>query len=80
MLSHFLAGRKDLSLASLEQALERIGYRLRIVLNPAAQSAGRLSAEGAKAGSTVGLRKLCQPCASSQTRGSETFGCRQWQA
>jgi hypothetical protein len=31
MLSHVLAGRKDLSLASLTQALERIGYRLRIV-------------------------------------------------
>jgi hypothetical protein len=31
MLSHVLAGRKDLSLASLVQALERIGYRLRIV-------------------------------------------------
>jgi hypothetical protein len=28
MLSHVLAGRKDLSLASLSQALERIGYRL----------------------------------------------------
>jgi hypothetical protein len=31
MLSHVLAGRKDLSLASLTQALARIGYRLRIV-------------------------------------------------
>ncbi len=31
MLSHVLAGRKDLSLASLTQALGRIGYRLRIV-------------------------------------------------
>ena len=31
MLSHVLAGRKDLSLASLTAALERIGYRLRIV-------------------------------------------------
>jgi hypothetical protein len=30
MLSHVLAGRKDLSLASLTQALERIGYQLRI--------------------------------------------------
>jgi hypothetical protein len=31
MLSHVLAGRKDLSLAALTRALERIGYRLRIV-------------------------------------------------
>jgi hypothetical protein len=31
MLSHVLAGRKDLSLASLTAALERIGYRLPIV-------------------------------------------------
>jgi len=31
MLSHVLAGRKDLSLAALTKALERIGYRLRIV-------------------------------------------------
>jgi hypothetical protein len=31
MLSHFLAGRKDLSLASLAEALARIGYRLGIV-------------------------------------------------
>jgi hypothetical protein len=28
MLSHVLAGRKDLSVASLSKALERIGYRL----------------------------------------------------
>jgi hypothetical protein len=31
MLSHVLAGRKDLSLAKLTEALGRIGYRLRIV-------------------------------------------------
>jgi hypothetical protein len=31
MLSHVLAGRKDLSLESLTAALGRIGYRLRIV-------------------------------------------------
>jgi hypothetical protein len=30
MLSHVLAGRKDLSLSALEQALARIGYRLSI--------------------------------------------------
>ncbi len=30
MLSHFLAGRKDLSLHALTEALERVGYRLRI--------------------------------------------------
>jgi hypothetical protein len=35
MLSHVLAGRKDLSLEALTQALARIGYRLRIV--PAAE-------------------------------------------
>ena len=34
MLSHVLAGRKDLSLAKLSAALERIGYRLRIVPVP----------------------------------------------
>jgi hypothetical protein len=34
MLSHVLAGRKDLSLAKLTEALERIGYRLRIVPLP----------------------------------------------
>jgi hypothetical protein len=31
MLSHVLAGRKDLSLGALTKALKRIGYRLRIV-------------------------------------------------
>jgi hypothetical protein len=31
MLSHVLTGRKDLSLESLTRALERIGYRLRLV-------------------------------------------------
>jgi hypothetical protein len=31
MLSHVLAGRKELSLGALTRALERIGYRLRIV-------------------------------------------------
>jgi hypothetical protein len=34
MLSHVLAGRKDLSLARLTGALARIGYRLRIVPVP----------------------------------------------
>ncbi len=34
MLSHVLAGRKDLSLAKLTGALARIGYRLRIVPAP----------------------------------------------
>jgi hypothetical protein len=36
MLSHVLAGRKDLSLATLAKALERIGYGLRFV--PAART------------------------------------------
>jgi hypothetical protein len=31
MLSHVLAGRKDLSLGALTQGLKRVGYRLRIV-------------------------------------------------
>jgi hypothetical protein len=31
MLSHVLAGRKDLSLGALTEGLKRIGYRLRIV-------------------------------------------------
>jgi hypothetical protein len=35
MLSHVLAGRKDLSLESLTRALKRVGHRLRIV--PAAE-------------------------------------------
>jgi len=34
MLSHVLAGRKDLSLERLTKALARIGYRLRIVPAP----------------------------------------------
>jgi hypothetical protein len=34
MLSHVLAGRKDLSLAALTGALERIGYRLCILPSP----------------------------------------------
>jgi hypothetical protein len=34
MLSHVLAGRKDLSLEALAKAMERIGYRLRIVPAP----------------------------------------------
>jgi hypothetical protein len=41
MLSHVLAGRKDLSLQALEQALERIGYRLRIVPRPKRQQVAR---------------------------------------
>jgi hypothetical protein len=34
LLSHVLAGRKDLSLATLTAALERIGYALRIMPRP----------------------------------------------
>jgi hypothetical protein len=36
MLSHVLAGRKDLSLEKLTGALKRIGYQLRIVPAPEA--------------------------------------------
>ena len=43
MLSHVLAGRKDLSLESLTGALERIGYRLRIVPALGRQSSGQAS-------------------------------------
>ncbi len=39
MLSHVLAGRKDLSIAALTKALARIGYRLRLV--PAARARKR---------------------------------------
>jgi hypothetical protein len=39
MLSHVLAGRKDLSLATLTQALERIGYGLHIRRVPEVQPA-----------------------------------------
>jgi hypothetical protein len=39
MLSHVLAGRKDLSLAALTQALERIGYALHIRRVPEVQKA-----------------------------------------
>jgi hypothetical protein len=35
-----LAGRKDLSLAALEQALDRIGYRLRILPAPQRKRTG----------------------------------------
>lgn len=41
MLSHVLAGRKDLSLGTLTGALEQIGYRLRIVPAPPRQPAAR---------------------------------------
>jgi hypothetical protein len=41
MLSHVLAGRKDLSLAALTKALQRIGYRLCIVPMPAVKPAAR---------------------------------------
>jgi hypothetical protein len=40
MLSHVLAGRKELSLGALTKALERIGYRLRIMPAPDLQLAG----------------------------------------
>lgn len=43
MLSHVLAGRKDLSLESLTGALEPIGYRLRIVPALGRQSASQAS-------------------------------------
>jgi hypothetical protein len=39
MLSHVLAGRKDLSLTALTRALERIGYGLRLRRMPEVQSA-----------------------------------------
>ncbi len=41
MLSHVLAGRKDLSLAALTKALARIGYRLRIVPMPEMKPAAK---------------------------------------
>jgi hypothetical protein len=41
MLSHVLAGRKDLSLEALTKALQRIGYRLRIVPAPALEPAAQ---------------------------------------
>jgi hypothetical protein len=40
MLSHVLAGRKDLSLSALEQALTRIGYTLRILPMPERKRTG----------------------------------------
>lgn len=40
MLSHVLAGRKDLSVKALTEALARIGYGLRIVRLPAEETAG----------------------------------------
>jgi hypothetical protein len=40
LLSHVLAGRKDLSLATLTQGLERIGYRLRITPGPERKRTG----------------------------------------
>jgi hypothetical protein len=41
MLSHVLAGRKDLSLDALTKALARIGYRLRILPGPKLSAAKR---------------------------------------
>jgi hypothetical protein len=40
MLSHVLAGRKDLSLGTLEAALARIGYRLRFAPAPEQKRTG----------------------------------------
>jgi hypothetical protein len=40
LLSHVLAGRKDLSLATLTKGLERIGYRLRIAPGPQRKRTG----------------------------------------
>jgi hypothetical protein len=40
MLSHVLAGRKDLSLEALTQALARIGYRLHIAPAPERKQTG----------------------------------------
>lgn len=40
MLSHVLAGRKDLSLATLANALERIGYRLQFTRAAKAKRTG----------------------------------------
>jgi hypothetical protein len=48
MLSHFLAGRKDLSLASLEKALARLGYHLRIAPVPKVPTPKSLSARPPK--------------------------------
>jgi hypothetical protein len=45
MLSHVLAGRKDLSLATLTPALERIGYALHITARGGAE-ADRLRVDG----------------------------------
>lgn len=46
MLSHVLAGRQDLSLAAMTKALERIGYRLRIVPALKPQLPARPEADG----------------------------------
>jgi hypothetical protein len=52
MLSHVLAGRKDLSLAALTKGLERIGYGLHIRRLPGVQPArGAEEADGVGAGS-----------------------------
>ena len=40
MLSHVLAGRKDLSLETLTQALQRIGYALHILPEPEFKQTG----------------------------------------
>jgi hypothetical protein len=40
MLSHVLAGRKDLSVASLSKALERIGYRVQFTPGSTAKRTG----------------------------------------
>jgi hypothetical protein len=40
LLSHVLAGRKDLSLATLTKGLERIGFRLRITPGPERKRTG----------------------------------------
>ncbi len=40
MLSHVLAGRKDLSMASLSKILERVGYRLQFTRASKAKRTG----------------------------------------
>jgi hypothetical protein len=40
MLSHVLAGRKDLTVASLSKALERVGYRLQFTPTAKAKRTG----------------------------------------
>jgi hypothetical protein len=57
MLSHVLAGRKDFSMQSLEKALDKIGYVLRIQPKPTTTLPGEIKTVGKTAAKNGAARK-----------------------